>query len=963
MSVTIEKQVGEGQRRSDDSLSLSSGSSFDDSGDELEKRAHAIRHDLRTAELIEIARVAERAAESGLDTFTALASTYNNDKDASVDMRPLPMKRNKTFSAGQRRMFRRPMMRQSSDTGIAAIRPGPLRRKRKIPVLALRHIDDLIPPVKQLHLHLRSHLYRVGVETEKSLLDKPVDLDAEVKVEAKAVQSHRSLKHQESLIKMMKSWVSVDNNEEKKEEDNYEVSKFDVGDRLCEQMVSPEVTSGQWSAGPVELPDGLVPPEEQHVVNVFSTPYRKRRPPPSPPKDQGDQSTCETAQLTEPTSASSEYGGEAKPNPSPLFPRTPLSPSPEITPVALFDAEEEEEGDKGSSENITLGSRDHPKPFEVMRYKQQYVEDFGTPTTFRSLAEPISPNQMPNLFITPVRLKGIRDKKSLQKRSLTWGFPRVDSFKSEPGTTPTNGYKSFADDDSYEVKMAKSESNLFMGSEGSSWLVPRSRSVTEMIGAIQGHEPTQAPGQSTRDLSDTSTSMRSNHNLKNGSLLHDSDSDSLRSQPLHEIPRPPLTDSLTDSAVLRWQNGGNTTPPRASSPVVDSPKATPTNQREESAQDSAKEFTTPCADHCECLSLVATAASVDSLSDDNEDEKQTKRKHEPESTTEPPVWELMTAPSLRRVMSCPSFADNWDDVDFGAVSRTAALEGANKSRTSLLSAFQRLTPHSGRADVGRTLYFNADDNSEYLNNFLYFGKPPEGCADRQLHPQLGPFCNDRPCLAAESSCAMLASFSDAASFLLEPHIQSKEQDLLTFETNEHATFTGETWFDAASEKFDSALERLVGSRNNKDWGNYFHAPTLNIKTPQSARKTRSVSVSDADPRLVQGIVLLRQDVPALPNDCDAPSDEEFSGLYGISRSEFRTMSKEQRLALWTERREHDQPTPTQTPPIKSTAHNSPYRKKKTKKHHRSVMSTSDIVTLLGTEQLNLRVDHGLVQEQ
>ena len=72
------------RRRDDDTLSLSSDSTLD-SDRALEEKALQIRTELRFAELSEIAAVAERAAEAGLDSFAGQPSTFVND-DSRLDL-------------------------------------------------------------------------------------------------------------------------------------------------------------------------------------------------------------------------------------------------------------------------------------------------------------------------------------------------------------------------------------------------------------------------------------------------------------------------------------------------------------------------------------------------------------------------------------------------------------------------------------------------------------------------------------------------------------------------------------------------------------------------------------------------------------------------------------------------------------------------------------------------------------
>jgi hypothetical protein len=143
MTAQAETQQG----LSDDDVSF-------DSVEQLEQAALQIRTEIRQSEMKELADAAELAAEAGQEKFAGRASTFG-EKDIPEIIRPHPLKRYSTYSEGTS------LLRRGSSI------PG-LRRNPKIRVLALRHVNEVIPQMNELHMHLRTHLSLNGVD-ERSL--------------------------------------------------------------------------------------------------------------------------------------------------------------------------------------------------------------------------------------------------------------------------------------------------------------------------------------------------------------------------------------------------------------------------------------------------------------------------------------------------------------------------------------------------------------------------------------------------------------------------------------------------------------------------------------------------------------------------------------------------------------------------------------------------------------------------
>jgi hypothetical protein len=484
--------------------------------------------------------------------------------------------------------------------------------------------------------------------------------------------------------------------------------------------------------------------------------------------------------------------------------------------------------------------------------------------------------------------------------------------------TPLSGEmrgKSFTSVESAEL--SKSEGNLFMGlSDGltgksKSFLKPRSMSVSQIIESIK-IDITQAAGESTHDPSDTSNEMKPCVTPNFDATLN-----------LNEAT---TVDPVPEVNISQWLNSATLTPERNVKPVFETPKGTPerlgTVQRVAQFEGSQSGSLQTPAPGCECMSLSQMAMMQSESSALTRHESKVVSKAGSDVNQEPVTPTL----GFRRTTSCPSLVDTFED--FGRLGPSMLK---TETKKSILKVFQRLSPKSNRPSE-RNLYYTAGDNHEYLNNYLYCGKPgQEKKNEEQLAvPEIRPFCGQTevPCVSSVAEgCAALNTITETATSLFKSKARGKDSEVaLIFETQSSSDFSSfaeapETWFAAASERFDGALERLVGSadRNNTKWKKDFEAPTLNIKTPQSDRKARSNSLvsTEKDPRKVKGIILVPQgrtlfpthddpktpSIPRFPLQDNESPGEVFTSMYGITRSEFHALSKDERVALWQRHQE------------------------------------------------------------
>jgi len=114
---------------------------------ELEKLTRKIRTELQHSEMVQLALEAERAANAGLLTFSAKPSTFGS-AEYPTDYRPNRTRlRSRNFSEGHV-----PFM--------ASQIPANQEFRR----FDLRNISEVIPQWKDLHSHMRMHMFRNGVD-------------------------------------------------------------------------------------------------------------------------------------------------------------------------------------------------------------------------------------------------------------------------------------------------------------------------------------------------------------------------------------------------------------------------------------------------------------------------------------------------------------------------------------------------------------------------------------------------------------------------------------------------------------------------------------------------------------------------------------------------------------------------------------------------------------------------------
>eukprot|EP00934_Nitzschia_sp_Nitz4_P008827 Nitzschia sp. Nitz4//scaffold59_size112058//7004//9634//NITZ4_004096-RA/size112058-processed-gene-0.178-mRNA-1//1//CDS//3329555084//8817//frame0 len=130
---------------------------------ELEKLAYKIRSEIHQSEMFALAVEAERAANAGLQSFSAKPTTTFGSEFPLDPSHSIPIRRNQTFTEG-------------------SIPTHPVEHTRIFRPFKLRNIDDVVPRFQELHSQMRTHMFREKV-SEPSLIfhESPVDDDMEPK--------------------------------------------------------------------------------------------------------------------------------------------------------------------------------------------------------------------------------------------------------------------------------------------------------------------------------------------------------------------------------------------------------------------------------------------------------------------------------------------------------------------------------------------------------------------------------------------------------------------------------------------------------------------------------------------------------------------------------------------------------------------------------------------------------------
>jgi hypothetical protein len=153
------------------------------SDSELERLSRRIRSQLRQSEMVELSIEAEKAALAGEESFSGKPSTFGGPTQDKLV--PVRVKRRQTFSEG-----------------IAAVSSPYVDRKLK--VLALRDVTEVIPHFRGLHLHMRTHMRRRRVEEDSLVFNEVVDSNESLHLQLASDLATQSMTFFENMTDLSK---------------------------------------------------------------------------------------------------------------------------------------------------------------------------------------------------------------------------------------------------------------------------------------------------------------------------------------------------------------------------------------------------------------------------------------------------------------------------------------------------------------------------------------------------------------------------------------------------------------------------------------------------------------------------------------------------------------------------------------------------------------------------------------
>jgi hypothetical protein len=197
------------------------------------------------------------------------------------------------------------------------------------------------------------------------------------------------------------------------------------------------------------------------------------------------------------------------------------------------------------------------------------------------------------------------------------------------------------------------------------------------------------------------------------------------------------------------------------------------------------------------------------------------------------------------------------------------------------------------------------ENVAFLTNYLYCSKVGQEQVTQssiESHRFCGEPCGDtrnldNPCGILGSGCHGLSGVIGAATFIF-PTKQPTRDPLNLDPGTYRGSLHSETWFDAATERFDGAIdgaiERFVGStREESHTWHTFQAPSLKVKTP--GRTMTSFKMEPTEK--VGGIILVKGHRRGFSGDSSKyseVSETQWQTMYGIPQAQYRTLSKSER---------------------------------------------------------------------
>jgi len=837
---------------------------------DLELCSRQIRMELRQAEMLELAKEAERAAASGQKRFSGRASTFG---DESTDLDSTGHDEPQILPP----VYAHRTVRRSMDFGTPL--GNRLRRRKdssKISVVALRDVTEVIPSFKNFHKHLRTHFSRRHVD-ERVLIFKEED-DPLSPARRDPPDSLDESGEENNMMHLWRklnfgSWASRTGDESERkmdpptdserhnvgESESKSTDEIDVGDIIAGHTSTPSRGSKRSFLPQVRLPPGLNL-MEQEIVN--------------------DSESREPA------------------NP---VPRTPRSKKESNHPISSVESPSDEQRNLNRNLHLAVqdGSPHSPIVLDdvgldksLVRSSRGYGHSLtpppGLPVTPRDnfdhvfqskFATPTEPNRIQELmatriaaaaaagkvdddailspdFATPIRLRDIRDDNDnvmaseflskVPQPPLTGGSEKNSLIADTPTTIGT---------------LTEMSSHRKVGTESGDC------SVRQGIRLTRRYSPHAALLHTSFDNSGSYHSpLRSNidrnrsrvfserHADPDGDYMSGSDEGDLSpnkqlfqsvSMPAHlskhSPSRPPAVargkhyvqqtvgESTTEGGSIRYRAnafGGQ--------PSLHNENEKPSRRQLERLGETVEQ--TLKVDDKSSTMLAAEDSivvidfdGIDALKmKDNDGGSSRKTKATADFQCECLISPASSLDSEEGVRDAKANNSSWKLMEHGSM---PMFSSASPSRKAL----------------AKIDYAPSKENDAFVSNYLYCSKTQEV----EVLPETEPICSGSvPCQDASMPCGQIAVDScigdlldTTLKFLPRKQSETKTKKLLSLsrDSSKKIGSRKDSWYDLANEKFDRLLENLIGNDHKIGEANPFayEAPAL---------KQRKVTLPNTPPR-------------------------------------------------------------------------------------------------------------------
>lgn len=881
------KQDGETVDVNDNASDTGSNVSID-SAEALELRAMEIRSEIRNSEMMELAQEAERAADAGEERFAGRASTFGDDMDIGRNLKPKKLIRHRTYSL-------------SMSEGQSMLRARSLLRSHiepKIGVLALRNVDEVIPPFEELQSHLRTHFASRGVD-QRTLIDI-TSISNEIDAKKKTDPNESSHK---DLFRSFSKWVAHPPSNRSEPEKMYTLPHD-------ERQIPPRMPGllSSWS----RFDEVLAAPSDEKLSRAENYGGMSQN------SLLANDTVDEVPAV--PLVASTEIGMTLADHLH--TPNKPVQISQKISPLHIpqglllpncFDKKPDERKAEDSAESETPVTDPFPNVADQVQnsetpFDADESDIADSPTRQLSSKDTLLPDNdlirssSPQEFLTPVRLKGIKKGilPSEEKIAQAWiaNNPASSALK-DPFPTPVTPVRSQSgvsciNDLGFPLPFVDGLS----GSPDTRKLQPRSplpmklRPRSPQEHTLDHESMISKP---VEEIIGTAECVTENHDVEQSPQRSEQNESLLQEQKRDDEPdardeeKQMSLSSSFESNLPNQRDVAKTTLNRSIKSRVsrgDEIRSSPLSTGNLDVSLVVEEKNVVAGGG------VEAALGVDDVSCEFFGSSRLfKKENSPQTPRRIMSWprldEALVVSAASEERPCSPVSSPGGNKNSKHSRRTASEAGSGTSFSAAVEAIMSLGPKPGsHRETNRTEispYLSSQENHAFLNNYLYCSKLEVEHEPKPDKDVKGPFAGlcDHPCgnMNVDLTCGALSGV------------------LTDGETKAYGgTTKPETWYEVASEKFDDALERLVGSGDTDSSWRMFQAPRLRKKsfdsTPTSLRKAPQP----------KGIVLVKTESTSstTQDSKEALSEREFKNLYGMSRSDFASLPVTERSRLHDE---------------------------------------------------------------